>query len=115
LLSLKRNLRQILCSLKSALSVGEKNRRTTKTRRYTYARNSRTRPLSLPAVGTLIQQGYCSAHLAAEGCTTTGSRALFKFPELLGSTSYFSSVWAIRTEMQCNHSQNKYSLSWEPC
>jgi hypothetical protein len=31
LLSLKRNLMQILCFLKSALSVGEKNRRTTKT------------------------------------------------------------------------------------
>jgi hypothetical protein len=46
------------------------------------------RPLSLPAVGTLIHKGYCSAHLAAEGRTTTGSRALLKFPELLGSTSY---------------------------
>jgi hypothetical protein len=88
LLSLKRNLMQILCSLKSALSVGEKNRRTTKTRRYRNAHNSRTRPLSLPAVGTLIHKGYCSAHLAAEGRTTTGSRALFKCPELLGSTSY---------------------------
>jgi hypothetical protein len=65
-----------------------KNRRTTKTRRYRNARNSRTRPLSLPAVGTLIHKGYCSAHLAVEGRTTTGSRALFKFPELFGSTSY---------------------------
>jgi hypothetical protein len=88
LLSLKRNLMQILCSLKSALSIGEKNRRTTKTRHYRNARNSRTRALSLPAVGTLIHKGYCSAHLAAEGRTTTGLRALFKFPELLGSTSY---------------------------
>jgi hypothetical protein len=64
-----------------------KNRRTTKTR-YRNARNSRTRPLSLPAVGILIHKGYCSAHLTAEGRTTTGSLALFKFPELLGSTSY---------------------------
>jgi hypothetical protein len=92
LLSLKKNLMQILCSLKSALSVGEKNRRTTKTRRYRNARNSWTRPLSLPAVGTLIHKGYCSAHLAAEGRTTTGSRALFKFPEFLGSTSYIDGV-----------------------
>jgi hypothetical protein len=44
----------------------------------------------LPAVGTLIHKGYCSAHLAAEGRTTTGSRVLLKFPELLGSTSYLS-------------------------
>jgi hypothetical protein len=65
----------------------KKNRRTTKTRRYRNARNSRTRPLSLKAVGTLIHKGYCSAHLAAEGRNTIGSRALFKFPELLGSTS----------------------------
>jgi hypothetical protein len=78
LLSLKRNLMQILCSLKSAVSVGEKkNRRTTKTRHYRNARNSRTRPLSLPAVGTLIHKGYCSAHLAAEVRTTTGSRARY--------------------------------------
>jgi hypothetical protein len=63
-----------------------KNRRTTKTQRYRNARNSRTRPLSLPAVGTLIHKGYCSAHLAAEGRTTTGSHVLFKFSELLGST-----------------------------
>jgi hypothetical protein len=89
-LSLKQNLMQILYSLKSAMSVGEKNRRTTNTRRYRNACNTRTRPLSLPDVGTLIRKGYCSAHLAAEGRTTTGSRALFKFPELLGSTSYYS-------------------------
>jgi hypothetical protein len=87
-LSLKKNLMQILCSLKSAISVGGKNCRTTKARRYRNARNSRTHPLSLPAVGTLIHKGYCSAHLAAEGRTTTGSRAIVKFPELLGSTSY---------------------------
>jgi hypothetical protein len=88
-LSLKQNLMQILCSLKSAILVGEKNRRTTKTRRYRNACNSRTRPLSLPAVGILIHKGYCSVYLAAEGRTTTGLRALFKFPELLGSTSYW--------------------------
>jgi hypothetical protein len=46
----------------------------------------------LPAVGTLIHKGYCSAHPAAEGRTTTGSCALFKFPELLGSTSYWKFV-----------------------
>jgi hypothetical protein len=51
----------------------------------------------LPAVGTLIHKGYCSAHLAAEGRTTTGSRELFKFPELLGSTSY---IWL---EMSWNY------------
>jgi hypothetical protein len=38
----------------------------------------------LPAVGILIHKGYCSAHLAAEGRTTTGSRALFKFPRTFG-------------------------------
>jgi hypothetical protein len=87
-LSLKQNLMQILCSLKSAISVGEKNCQTTKTQRYRNARNSKKRPLSLPAVGTLIHRGYCSAHPAAEGHTATGSRALFKFPKLLSSTSY---------------------------
>jgi hypothetical protein len=66
----------------------KKNRQTTKTRRYRNARNSRTHPLSFLAVGTLIHKGYCSAHLAAEGHTTTGSRVIVKFPELLGSTSY---------------------------
>jgi hypothetical protein len=93
-LSLKQNLMQILCSLKSAISVGAKNCRTTKTRRYRNARNSRTRPLSLPAVGTLIHKGYCSAHLATEGRTTTGSRMLFRFPKLLGSTSYIAEQWS---------------------
>jgi hypothetical protein len=86
-LSLKQNLMQILCSLKSVISAGERNRWTTKTRRYTNARNSTTHPLCLLAVGILIHKGYCSAHLAAEGHTTTSSRVLFKFPKLLGSTS----------------------------
>jgi hypothetical protein len=84
-LSLKQNLMQILCSLKCAIYAGIKNRRTTATQRYKNARNSRTRPLAFTAVGTLIH----SPHLAAAGHTTTGSRVEFKFPELLGSTSYY--------------------------
>jgi hypothetical protein len=87
-LSLKQNLMQILCSLKSAFYAGLKNRRTTTTQRYKNARNSRTRLLAFTAVGTLIHKGYCSPHLAAAGHTTTGSRVEFKIPELLGSTSY---------------------------
>jgi hypothetical protein len=83
---------QILCSLKSAIFAGLKNRRTTTTKRYKNERNSRTRPLAFTAVGTLIHKGYCSPHLAAAGHTTTGSRVEFKFPELLGSTSYMTSV-----------------------
>jgi hypothetical protein len=89
-LSLKQNLMQILCSLKSAISVGEKNCRTTKTRRYRNARNSRTRPLRLPAVGTLIHKGYCSAHVAAAGRRVI-NLFMVKFPELLNSTSY--TIW----------------------
>jgi hypothetical protein len=45
--------------------------------------NSRTRPLSLPAVGTLIHKGYCSAHLVAEGRTTTVSRVI-QIPRTFG-------------------------------
>jgi hypothetical protein len=45
-------------------------------------------PRAVTAVGTPIHKGYCSPHLAAAGHTTTGSRVEFKFPELLGSTSY---------------------------
>jgi hypothetical protein len=56
-LSLKQNLMQILCSLKSAILVGEKNRRTTKTRRYRNARNSRTRPLSLRLLAHWFTKG----------------------------------------------------------
>jgi hypothetical protein len=82
----KQNLMQILCSLKSAIYAGLKNRRTTTTQLYKNARNSRMRPLAFTAVGTLIHKGYCSPHLAAAGHTTTGSRVEFKFPELLGST-----------------------------
>jgi hypothetical protein len=65
-LSLKQNLMQILCSLKSAIYAGIKNRRTTKTQRYKNARNSRTRPLAFTVFGTLI--------LSAAGHTTNGSR-----------------------------------------
>jgi hypothetical protein len=79
---------QIICSLKSAIYSGLKNRRTTTAQRYKNARNSRMRSLAFTAVGTLIHKGYCSPHLAASGHTTTGSRVEFKFPELLGSPTY---------------------------
>jgi hypothetical protein len=80
LLSLKRNLMQILCSLKSAISVAEKIAGPLK-HDVTETHVTQERVLSAcPAVGTLIHKGYCSAHLAAEGRTTTGSRAIFKFP-----------------------------------
>jgi hypothetical protein len=71
-LSLKQNLMQILCSLKSAIYAGLKNCRTTTTQRYKSSRNSRTLPVAFTAVRTLINKGYCSPHLAAAGHTTTG-------------------------------------------
>jgi hypothetical protein len=79
---------QILCSLKSAIYPGLKNRRTTTTQRYKNAWNSRTQPLAFTAVGTLIHKGYCSPHLAVAGHTTIDSCVAFKFPELLGGPTY---------------------------
>jgi hypothetical protein len=75
---------QILCSVISAV----KNRRITKTQPHKNALNLMTPPLSLKTVGTLIHKAYCSPHVGADGHTATGSGALFKFPEFLGSTSY---------------------------
>jgi hypothetical protein len=57
-LRMKQNLMQILCSLKSVISV-VKNRRITKVQPHKNALNLITLPLSLTIVGTLIHKAQC--------------------------------------------------------
>jgi hypothetical protein len=59
LLRLKQNLMQILCSLKSVISVVKKFARSLKHNLTKTHWTLITRPLSLTAVGTQIHKAYC--------------------------------------------------------
>jgi len=85
LLGLKWNLMQIPCSLTSAISIfADTWKRCTEN-----SPNSETRVLIKTPVGRLLVERSSKMHLAAQVHTANGLRGIFKFSEILGSTTYF--------------------------
>jgi hypothetical protein len=86
LLSLKQNSIQILCSLTSAISILADTWKRCKEN----SQHSGTCALVKTPVGWQTVERYSKRHLAVQVCSTNGLRGIFKFSEILGSTSYVS-------------------------
>ena len=61
------------------------------------SQNSETRALIKTPVATLLVERYKKRHLAAQVRSANGLRSIFKFSEILGSTTYSSYIQSLST------------------
>ena len=91
------------------------NSRHTRKRCKENSQNSETRALIKKPVGWLTVERYSKRHLAAQFRTANGLRGIFKFSEILGSTSYIHKVPAILRDNLQRESHKPYgptSITW---